>query len=147
MALTFTSATTPPTVAAAQQLTNLSAAADGSSASRSIGTQYVAFSAISDTSSGSATVVVFLADKDSVGSFGQGKFRQVTLTIAVTSTRTSHSTAAGGYVCTVTSSEPPLRNTVDVFGFGKDWPRVYVACTALTTITSLTIIAIPGRAI
>lgn len=147
--ITFTSATTPPTVAASAQLTGLSPGNDTSSANSACPTQFIAFSAIHSDASGTATVVVFFADNDSVGSLGYGKYRQVTLTITATTTRTSHSTAAGGYVCTVVSSEPPLANTVDVHGAvaaETGWPRIYAGCTVISGGT-LTLIARPGRAI
>lgn len=147
---TFSSAVSPPVLTTAQQVTKL-IPGDDSPDGDGAPTQFLAFRALfSNGSSDTATVVVLVVDDNSVGSLGLGKYRQVTLTIASSTTRSSHNTGAGEYVGTITSSESPGNCIVDVFGdVGKDantFPKIYVACTALSAGT-LTLGCIPGRRI
>ena len=144
---TFSAATTPPTVAAAQEVTCLAAAPDTVSASTSLGTQFLSLAAVMSTAAASATILVLLVDDDQNATpAGAGIFRAIEFTVTATSVRQDHAGNAGGYVATVVGALNPGTNVADLFGFGKTAPRVYIACTVLSAGT-ITVWAAPGRAI
>jgi hypothetical protein len=146
--ITFSAATTPPTVASSTELVlQGSTNPTGNSSHSEIASQFAKITATTTNSNTTATVVFFLADNDSVGSLGAGKIWEVTATITAGTTRQSHSTAAGDYVATVVLSAGTFNN-LDLFGVGRDgtWPKWYAGCTAIAN-GPFTIRYATGRAI
>lgn len=129
--ITFAAAVDPPTVASATRLLKLAPGDNVPVSKEALGDQVAFVTVTHSAASGTATLVFFLADDDSVGGSGAGKVYQDTATIAATTTRQSHSTAAGDYVCTVTFAVSG-KNTLDLMRYGKGFPRWYCACTVLS---------------
>ncbi len=111
-------------------------------------TEFLTIFASMSTSGATATLSIFCADDNSVGSLGDGKLFQDVATLTAGALRQSHNTAAGNYVATVAFNISG-KNTIDVHpGRGKKegFPKWYAALTTITGGTATIWIA-PGRSI
>lgn len=109
------------------------------------GDQALRVTATCNGSSGSASLIFCLVDRDddatpsSLGGAGEGIFAHWTATATATAYRTNHDGGAGDYLCSVAFALNTSTDTLDLNGIGKSgkFPRLYVGCLSFSTITSV----------
>lgn len=120
MALVFslTAASTALNIATttAVQPIPLNAGQDAPNASSLLGDQIMAIDVVSDSSTESGTVVVFLVDPNQATDI-KVRVVEFTLSVPTNAYRAATAGASGGYVCKVTG--PDLTNKVDLLGLAR----------------------------
>lgn len=114
--------------------------------------QALAVTAFANGAAGSATLQLVLVDKAALNSGSSSADAVVWMeeaAVAITARRTGPANTAGNYVCTVTFTVSN-RNCVDLItcpsgatASGAEY-EFRLGCTALTTITSLTVLGVPS---
>lgn len=129
---TFSSATTPPTLSACQQIV-VDPGVDSPNTS-SIGDQLLLVTATMSDNAATGTIIFLWADEDSVSSAGAGFFHYRTAALAATAYRQAHAGNGGDYIASVDFTNTTANTSyavLDIAGIGSGgrFPKLYVGCT------------------